>query len=85
MSICFAKHLNLSQLEIIADSLGRYILVSGDWEIYTFVSYYTPNKGQRLFFETLLNKLQGHLKGIVFNGGDSTTAFDFSLDKSAGN
>lgn len=80
MAICFAKHIDLSQPETIVDPLGRYVLVSGhiDGELYTFVSYYTPNKGQKTFFETLMHKLQPHLKGTIFVGGDSNTAFDLS-------
>lgn len=86
VAICFAKHINLSQPEIIADPAAHYLLLSGsiDGETYTFVSYYTPNKGQKHFFEPLLHKLQKHFKGLLFIGGDSNTAFDFSLDKSAG-
>lgn len=85
VAICFAKHINLSQPETLIDPQGRSILVSGhiDGVPYTFVSYYSPNKGQRPFFESLLHKLRAHLKGTVFIGGDSNIAFDASLDKTA--
>lgn len=84
VAICFANHINLSQPETVIDPMGRYILVSGniDGELYTFVSYYAPNKGQKTFFDSLLHKLQPHLKGTIFMGGESNIAFDVSLDKS---
>lgn len=52
VAICFSKHINFSETEEIIDPLIRYILVSGtiDGETYTFISYYTPNKGQAKFF-----------------------------------
>lgn len=71
VAICFAKHVNISESEAVLDPQGHFILVSGtiDGELYTFVSYYSPNK------------VQPHLKGTIFFGGDSNTAFDFSMDK----
>lgn len=85
VAICFTKHINIADLEVVLDPLGRFISVSGtiDGVLYTFVSYYAPNKGQKALFESLLHRLQPHLKGTVFMGGDSNTAFDFALDKSS--
>lgn len=42
-----------------------------------------PNKGQKAFFESLLNKLRPHLKGTIVFGGDTNMAFDFSLQSSS--
>lgn len=67
-----------------ADPEGRFILVKGTLEgrLHTFVSYYAPNRGQKIFFHHMLDILQPLMEGIIIIGGDSNLAFDSRLDKS---
>lgn len=80
VAICFSKCLNLSPSRVLKDPEGRHLLVVGtiDGESYTYVSYYTPNKGQAKFLESLTQSLQPHFEGTVISWGNSNIAFDFS-------
>lgn len=84
VAIAFAKTCNFSWIADIKEPNSRFLLVKGeiDGQIYSLVSYYTPNKGQAHFFQNLLSVLSPALEGTVIFGGDSNTAFDQGLDKS---
>lgn len=66
VAVCFAKHINLSQLEVLIDPLGRFLVVSGhvDGDIFTFVSYYAPNKGQKNFLSFYVKYNTSAPKGV---------------------
>lgn len=84
VAVCFSNKTHFAHTHTIKDPEGRYILVTGtiNGEAYTFVSYYTPNKHQDLFFDSTLKVLKPHFIGTVIMGGDSNTPFHFSSDKS---
>lgn len=72
------------------DPEERFLLVKGtiDDRLYTFISYYAPNRGQTQFFQRMFNTLGPLTEGVIIMGGDfntafdSNTAFDTGLDKS---
>lgn len=55
-------------------------LIEGN--LYSIISYYTPNKGQTKCFQVLLKTLLPLVEGKVIFGGDSNVAFNQGLDKS---
>lgn len=52
-----------------------------DEQIYTFISYYSPNTGQDKFFQNMFKILGPLVEGMVIYGGDTNVAFDEGLDK----
>lgn len=71
VGIFLSKTVTFSTKEIIRDPEGRYILLSGsvNGNIYTFISYYTPNRHQARFFASMLDTLSPHLVGTIVMGG----------------
>lgn len=84
VAILFAKNCQFKIIKTHKDPEGRFILVKGQIEdqLYSFVSYYSPNRGQGIFFHSMFHSLGSLLEGMVIFGGDSNIAFDQSLDKS---
>lgn len=84
VAILFAKDCQFKVSKTLSDPEGRFLLVKGQIVDQTFslISYYTPNKGQSVFFTSLFQTLGPLLEGTVILGGDSNVAFDQSLDKS---
>lgn len=84
VAILFAKKCKFSVQQEYRDPDGRYILIKGFIEdhLFSFVSYYIPNKGQVKFFQTMFQVLGPKIEWTVIFGGDSNTAFDQSMDKS---
>lgn len=66
------------------DPEGRFLLVNGslDKHMYSFVSYYAPNKGQVQFFQQMFQILKPLIEGTIILGGDFNMAFESGLDKS---
>ena len=84
VAVLFSKFCNFDLIKEYADPEGRFVLVKGTLEgnLYTFVSYYAPNRGQKGFFYQMFDVLQPFMEGIIIMGGDSNLAFDSGLDKS---
>lgn len=84
VGIFFSKRCKFTLESELKDPESRYILLVGelDDKLYSFKSYYAPNKGQLAFFQHLLKTLMPFLEGTMIFGGDSNTAFDQGLDKS---
>lgn len=62
---------------------GRFILIKGvlDDRLYSFVSYYAPNRGHAKFFLQMFQELGPMLEGTIVVGGDTNIAFVSRLDK----
>lgn len=84
VEILISKHSKFSPTSEYKDLECRFIIVKGivEGKLYSLISYYTPNKGQSKFFQTLFKTLNPLLEGSVIFGGDSSLAFDQGLDKS---
>lgn len=84
VAIIFSKQCKFNFKMEHKDPEGRFLLVKGtiDDKLYTFISYYAPNKGQTQFFRQLFKTLGPLMEGVIIMGGDSNTAFDTGLDKS---
>lgn len=84
VAILFAKTCKFKPSLVHRDPEGRFILVKGmiDECLFSFISYYSPNKGQTKFFQAMFQTLSPLLEGTVIFGGDSNVAFDPGLDKS---
>ena len=84
VAFLFSEFCNFDLIKEYADPEGRFVLVKGTLEgnLYTFVSYYVPNRGQKGFFYQMFDVLQPFMEGIIIMGGDSNLAFDSGLDKS---
>lgn len=84
VSVCISIWTPFTHSHTNKDKEGRYILVKGhiNGELYKFISYYAPNRGQASFFSSMLSALSPYLEGRVIVGGDSNIAFDCLLDKS---
>lgn len=84
VGIFFSCNIQFSFLSEFKDPEGRFLLVKGliDEQLYSFISYYAPNRGQSKFFKTLFHTLNHLTEGLVMYGGDSNIAFDAGLDKS---
>lgn len=80
MSLYYPPTCNFTWQADYKDLEGRFILVKGfiDGHLFSFISYYTPNKGQLSVWATL-NPL---LEGTPILGGVSNVVFDQALDKS---
>lgn len=84
VAILFSKSCNFVKTLELSDPAGRFILLKGMLgnQLYSLVSYYTPNRGQANFFRSMLNTLSPALEGTIIFGGDSNSAFDQATDKS---
>lgn len=84
VGLFISKRCKFSLKSELRDPEGSYILIVGemDDQLYSFMSYYAPNKGQLAFFQHLLKTLTPLLESTVIFGGDTNTAFDQGLDKS---
>ena len=84
VAVLFSRYCNFNLIKEYGDPEGRFILIKGtlDEKMYTFVSYYAPNRGQKRFFTQMLDTLRPFMEGIIVMGGDSNLAFDIGLDKS---
>ena len=52
VAILFSRFCNFDLIKEYRDPDGRFILIKGtlDGKLYTFISYYAPNRGQKRFF-----------------------------------
>lgn len=75
VAILFSKTCNFSWQ---VNYKGIFILVKGfiDGHLFTFISYYAPNKGQHKFFQSMMTTLNPLIEGTPILGGDSNVAFD---------
>ena len=83
VAILFSKKFAFVKISDIVDPDGRFLLVKGKIgdQLFSLVSYYTPNRGQAKFFKTMLDTLSPNLEGTIVFGGDSNTALDQGLDE----
>lgn len=70
VAILFAKTCTFKPLQVHREPEGRFILVKGmlDDYLYSFISYYSPNKGQAQFFQLMFQTLGPLLEGTVIFG-----------------
>lgn len=84
VDILFSKTCNFTWQADYKDLEGRLILVKGfiDSHLFSFISYYAPNKGQLKFFQSMWATLNPLLECTTILGWDCNMAFDQGPDKS---
>lgn len=84
MAIFITRNCNFVLHSEYKDPEGRFSLVKGliENQLYSFISYDVPNRGQAQLFNSMFRSLSSLVKGLVIYGGDFNTAFNMGLDKS---
>lgn len=77
VGLFISKRCKFSLKSELRDLEGSYILIVEelDDQLYSFMSYYAPNKGQQAFFQHLLKTLTSLLEGTVIFWGRHQHSF----------